>query len=329
MKKHILSFAVLAACSAGIAHAADGVTIYGTIDAGLVSESGNVRTNKLSSGIAKESRIGFKGSEDLGNGLKALFVLEGALNTDTGTSSDNGSIFGRQSYVGLDSNYGSLTLGRQLSSTYNALHDIGDPFQMGTAGTAANLFTVDGRSISNVARVSSHNFGGLSGEISYGVGEVPGSNKANRTVGGSIGYTTGPATVRVAYENLHDGLDLAQIHTTLVVGSYDFGFVKANAAYNTTSGTGVDSRDYLIGGSVPFGPGAFKASFARKNDRSAVNYDADQYAIGYEYSLSKRTNLYTSFARISNDNGAGYTVGNASEIGSGDKAFNIGVTHSF
>ncbi|MEG1055076.1 MAG: porin, partial [Janthinobacterium sp.] len=86
----------------------------------------------------------------------------------------------------------------------------------------------------------------------------------------------------------------------------------------------------LVGATVPVGPaGTVMASFIRTNDKAATNADADQWALGYSYALSKRTSTYASYAKIKNKNGAGYTVGNNSNVGSGDKAFNVGVRHSF
>jgi predicted porin len=71
------------------------------------------------------------------------------------------------------------------------------------------------------------------------------------------------------------------------------------------------------------------ASYIRKNDKTVNNQDADQWALGYSYAMSKRTNMYVAYAKIKNKNGAGYTVGNNNEAGSGDKAFNAGIRHSF
>jgi predicted porin len=76
------------------------------------------------------------------------------------------------------------------------------------------------------------------------------------------------------------------------------------------------------------GGGTLVASFIKKNDKQN-DQDANQYAIGYLYSLSKRTTLYTAIAKIKNKNGAGYTVGNNTEPGSGDKAFDLGIRHAF
>jgi predicted porin len=77
------------------------------------------------------------------------------------------------------------------------------------------------------------------------------------------------------------------------------------------------------------GAGTVMASYMHKDDKAAANRDANQLALGYSHALSKRTNLYTSIARIDNKNGAQYTVGNATEGGTTDKAFNVGIRHKF
>jgi hypothetical protein len=96
---------------------------------------------------------------------------------------------------------------------------------------------------------------------------------------------------------------------------------------------GAARHDVIAGLTIPFGVSKIMASYIRKDDRTAANRDADQLAVGYNYTLSKRTDLYVSHARISNDAALGtagfYTVGNGSDTGSGDKAFNFGVRHTF
>jgi GBP family porin len=146
----------------------------------------------------------------------------------------------------------------------------------------------------------------------------------------------------------------------LLAGNYDFNVAKLYLAFGQSRGPGSspypanpgniittstvtaptpfgfptgpgseDSREGLIGVSVPFGASTVLASYIRKDDRSGANNDANQWALAYTYAVSKRTNFYAAYARIRNDNNASYTVGNASEAGSGDKAFNLGVRHLF
>ena len=135
---------------------------------------------------------------------------------------------------------------------------------------------------------------------------------------------------------------------TLVAANYKFSVAKAYLAYGINKGTNsaplpntgnpyggtrptasTDSRDLLVGVALPFGANTVLASYIRKDDKTGFNQDADQWAIGYTHTLSKRTLAYTSYGKISNENGAGYTVGNNTDVGSGDTALNVGVRHSF
>jgi len=358
MQKSLVAIAVLGAFS-GIASAQSAVTVYGILDAGIVNERGGVAgsVTKLTSGVASASRLGFKGSEDLGGGLSANFVIESAVKVDTGET-DAAGVFSRQTYVGLKSAAaGALTLGRQYTPLYNTVTQVADPFGAGYAGSAKNLLPTTGSNTrtSNTIVYTSPNFSGFSGELAYSLGEVANSNSAGRQIGAALGYANGPLNVRLAYNNHNN--DTATVKTneigtdTLLAANYDFGPVKGYLAFGRDKGTNsaalpntsnpygapatalpkasTDSRDLLVGVAVPFGASTVLASYIRKDDRTVSNQDANQWAIGYIYALSKRTNLYSSYAKISNKNGAGYTVGNNTEVGSGDKAFNVGVRHSF
>ena len=100
-------------------------------------------------------------------------------------------------------------------------------------------------------------------------------------------------------------------------------------AYARAPIASLESNDMLIGAQIPLGAGTIMTSYTHKNDKTANNQDANQFAVGYLYALSKRTGAYASYAKIKNKNGAGYTVGNNNEAGTGDKAFNVGIRHSF
>ncbi|MEK6290879.1 MAG: porin, partial [Paraburkholderia tropica] len=125
MKKTTLSaLAVAAAGFASVAHAQSTVTLYGLIDAGIAysSNSGGAHEFAATSGALNGSRFGLKGQEDLGGGLKAIFVLENGFSVMSGALKQNSRMFGRQAFVGLSSNqYGSLTLGRQYDSVVDYL----------------------------------------------------------------------------------------------------------------------------------------------------------------------------------------------------------------
>ncbi len=117
----------------GVAQAQSSVQVYGLLSAGIgyVSDEGNGSRTHALSGTNQNPRIGFRGQEDLGNGTKAVFVLENGFNVMTGTASQSGRLFGRQSYVGLSSNdKGTLTLGRQ----YEAVKDLLGPVVIASNG---------------------------------------------------------------------------------------------------------------------------------------------------------------------------------------------------
>lgn len=364
MKKTLISLAVLAAATTGVAHAQSSVSIYGIVDAGFVSERGGVNgtVNKMDSGIASASRIGFKGTEDLGSGLSALFLLESGFNVDTG--SQNGNLFDRQAYVGLSSKTtGTLTLGRQYTPWYNTLSKVADPFAAGYAGSAKNLFPSNTRT-SNTVMYASPSYNGFDGDIAYSAAangtEDALSSKIGRKIGASVGYANGPLNARIAYNTTSNDLPNATRTGTVDQGSgrnwlaaanYDFVVAKAYVAYGVNKGlnsavrnnsdrfaysrtvasaaASADSTTALIGATVPLGNGTMMASYIHVNDKESANADANQFAVGYSYALSKRTSTYASYAKISNKNNAGFTVGNNTNAGTGDQAFNVGVRHSF
>jgi len=366
MKKTLITLAVLAAAT-GVAQAQSSVVIYGTVDAGFVSERGGKAgsVNKLDSGVASASRLGFKGTEDLGSGLSALFVLESGFSVDTGAQDVGGTLFNRQAYVGLSSKTtGTLTLGRQYTPWYNTLSKVADPFAVGYAGSAKNLFPANTTRTSNTVLYTSPNFNGFDADVAYSTAnngqESLVSSRIGRQIGASVGYANGPLNARLAYNTTSNDKQVGVTTTVAEAGSarnwlaaanYDFAVAKAYVAYgvnkgansslrnngvadfyNTASTGGLtnDSTTALIGATVPVGPaGTVMASVIHVNDKSGLNADANQFAVGYSYALSKRTSTYASYAKISNKNNAGYTVGNNSNVGSGDQAFNVGVRHSF
>ena len=363
MNKNIIVAAILAAAT-GAAAAQTGVTIYGIADAGFVRETGgkNGTINKLSSGVGSASRIGFRGTEDLGNGLSAIYTLETGYRIDTGAVDANNTIFNRQAFVGLKSKAGTLTIGRQYTPWHQALAQVGDPFGTGFAGGSKNLFPDSGTNVrtSNTVVYSSPTTMGFTADVAYSAGEQAGSSEAGRQFGGSLGYSAGPLNVRLAYN--HKNTDVAGVPggaaavsngiatNTILAANYDFKVVKAYAAYNVNKGVGSspygygntanpyggltptpssDSNDLLLGLNAPVGPGNLLATYMRKNDKNIANQDANSWGVGYLYPLSKRTTLYTVYGTVNNKNGADYTVANNSESGSGDKAYNIGVRHTF
>lgn len=360
MKKNLIISAILLGTTA-VASAQSSVTIYGIVDAGFVGERGGVASNnKITSGAASASRIGFKGSEDLGGGMAAIFTLESGVKIDTGELDATNTLFNRQAFVGLKTTAGTVTLGRQYTPYHNALAQVADPFGTGFAGGTKNLFPDSGTNVrtSNTVVYTSPSVSGFTGDVAYAFGEQAGNNDAGRQFGASLGYVNGPLTARVAYNNKNTdtiavgttaAISRSIGHNTLVAANYDFGPIRAYAAASFDKGAGsaplfnssnpygarvapvasLEGNEYLVGLSAPVGNGTVLASVQHKNDKTNFNQDATGWGVAYVYNLSKRTNVYGAYGSINNKNGAGYTVANNTEAGTGDKAFNLGVRHSF
>lgn len=357
MKKSLIALAILGTI-AGSAAAQSNVTIYGVIDASISRTDSN--TTKpvwgLDSGSWSGSRIGFKGVEDLGGGLSANFQLENGFEVDNGAMSSNGTLFNRQAWVGLESKaIGAVRFGRQ----YNPIHlavDAIDPFETGMAGNSENavpqragadgvyrssipFFTGgayrDGGDLplqggvrtNNAVSYTTPNFGGFSGQIVYGFGEEVGSTSTNRQIGASASYSNGPvyavAALHTAKAPVLAG-DFEQ-KSYFLGATYNLGVAKLHAGYQDNkvevpADEDFRARSFLLGTSVPLGNGTIRASWVRLDDKDTDD-KADQFALGYTYNLSKRTNLYTS-----------YSYGKTEAEGERDaKAtiFNVGVRHLF
>ncbi|WP_306396045.1 porin [Telluria beijingensis] len=330
---------------ASSAAAQSNVTVYGLMDAGIVRESGGAAgsVTQVGSGIAGGSRLGFRGAEDLGNGVSANFVLEMGINIDTGASAQGGTTFGRQAHVGLTKKgLGSVTLGRQYTPIFNTINAL-DPFGgVSMAGSGNNMLSEGGIRMNNTVKLAAAGVGGLVAEVAYGFGESAIDSSANRNMGAMLGYKLGRFDIRGGYHRNNNANNSDSGRSAIVGGTIDFSTVKAHLAVQSSKGLvivngraipGTDTRDVMVGLTVRLGANTIMTSYTDKNDRSIHAGDARQLAIGLSHRLSKRTDLYTSIARIKNDAPAGaarfYTVGNASSQGSGDKAYNFGVRHLF
>ena len=358
MKKSLLALAVLGAF-AGAASAQSSVTVYGIVDLGFdSSDNGSPagRTNGIKSGGQSASRIGFKGTEDLGGGLNALFQLEATIAADTGTAFASG--FNRIATVGLQSKaFGAVNLGRQTSVIKDSYDQI-DPF--GDGGSIAPIsaiffngaLTGDAGRISNSVKYSTPTFGGFKASTSYSFGEVAGDTGANSAFGIGAGYVNGPLNLQAAYNKtdastpvgtaVNSAFTTSDAELYFLGGTYNFGVVKLHGAYaenrTTAAATNVETkfRNYLVGVSVPLGAaGNLFASYSTNENTNVNNTDAERIAVMYTYDLSKRTNLYTGYSHTSNDNGsrigllgAAPSATNAA-AGESASAFNVGVRHKF
>ncbi len=357
MKKSLLALAVLGAFT-GIASAQTSVTIYGVVDAGITREDNGTQTfNRLDSGNQSGSRLGFKGNEDLGGGLSAQFLLEQGFGVDTGALGQGGLTYGRQAYLGLTGAFGQVRLGRQKTVMYDALLAV-DPFGIASKGgmdrlfatnTAENAYATNGTRNGTIGVGRSNNtvayftptISGFTGEVTYTFGEAPstvGGNQASRQYGLSGNYAAGPLFLTADYLNVADAAGNKHAGTTLLGGTYDFGVATAHAAFGQEKGTfgpfgvggaslqSTNQRDYMIGASIPFGASAVQIDYVKKTDQNNTNVGAKQYAIGYTYALSKRTNFYSSYTNTQFNNFSYVATGVANQT---DRVINAGVRHTF
>ena len=210
MKKSLLALAALGAF-AGVAHAQSSVTLYGIIDEGfnmttnVKTASGGQHLYNLSSGVLQGSRFGLRGTEDLGGGLKAIFVLENGFDVNNGKLGQGGLMFGRQAYVGLStSQVGTVTLGRQ----YDSVVDYVGPLEAGDQWggyIAAHPGDIDNFNnayrTNNTVKYTSANYGGLTFGGTYSFGGIAGNVTSNQIWSLGVGYNNGPLVLGVGYLN--------------------------------------------------------------------------------------------------------------------------------
>ena len=363
MKKSLIALAVLAASGAAMAQSS--VTLYGVADVAVTHVNGNDNWTGLSSGANKTSRLGFRGVEDLGGGLKANFVLEGGINLDTGDgksggATDSGFQFKRQSTVGLAGNFGEVRLGRELTAAYNATarYDV-----FGSVGIAHSQLWDDGKNldtttfadpyhyttnqrVSNAITYVSPNFSGFKVAANYGFGEIAGENRDGRYFGGGLTYDNGPLSLGLGAERLNKGNGAAMqaqsshdLTAWSLGGSYDLGVAKLLAGYRQSTAKDVlglgdlKNRGYMLAVTAPVGPGLVRAAY----NRYEAKFDGekgvtDQFGLGYVYNLSKRTSVYGTYAYIKNkdDNALNLSVGSGGVKTNGSQqGVQVGVTHAF
>ena len=205
MKKSLLALAALGAF-AGVAHAQSSVTLYGIIDEGfnINTNSGGKHLYNLSSGVMQGSRFGLRGTEDLGGGLKAIFVLENGFDVNNGKLGQGGLMFGRQAYVGLSSQFGTVTLGRQ----YDSVVDYVGPLEAGDQWggyIAAHPGDIDNFNnayrTNNTVKFTSADYAGLKFGGTYSFGGIAGDVTKNQIWSLGAGYNNGPLVLGVGYLN--------------------------------------------------------------------------------------------------------------------------------
>ena len=315
MQKKLIALAVAGLMSAP-AFAQSNVTVYGLFDIGLAhysdsSISGKANRTAIDQGFLNGSRLGFKGVEDLGNGLKASFQYEFNVGTDSGGDIGTGS-GGRQTVLALSGNFGTLALGRMYTPQFNLYSEV-DPFGAGSVGNVANISRVQTR-LDNVVAYVSPSFSGFNVTAAYTMqasGQEVDNDNGIRVWAISPAYKNGPLYVGLNYHVATveaTGASDYDAQKRLDIGaSYDFGMVKLSGTYGVdkaeTAVAGVDNeaKYWMLGLSAPVGVGKVMASYNSYKDEDGLKGDADMWAVGYEHPLSKRTKVYAIYAAIDNN----------------------------
>lgn len=352
MKKSLLALAALTAF-AGVASAQSSVTLFGVVDLSVR----NVTNGKTGSettlnqdGIAS-SRLGFRGVEDLGGGMRAGFWLEAGLNPDVGgTNVTNvtqispapsttpattfSQFFNRRSTLSLMGGFGEIRLGRDYTPDFWN-HTIFDPFGTNGVGSSVNIFgLLNGagtlvRANNTVGYLLPGGLGGLYGQVQVAIDE---SVQSNDFVGGRIGYAAGPINVAVSYGKTNTSIENERIN---VGGTFRAGPANIFLQYNSTDGGRSGKIDHImVGATASFGQNQLKFTYGKSDGKGAISTrDADMIAVGYQYDLSKRSALYATGAQINNKGSAAYAIGGGRSAGfrAGEKStgYEFGVRHTF
>ena len=348
MQKKIIALAV-AGLMSGAAFAQSNVTVYGQVDMGYYNTRSDMLTSAeadhtagIGSGLWGASRLGFKGEEALGNGLKAMFTLEYGLRADAAAgvgSNLDGTGNAREQTVGLSGDFGMVKAGYQTTLGHIAMNKF--DAARATAFSALNSLRATSISVSNrhanmIQYVSPKLMGGLtlsgtyafSGVSSadttaYGATGTTTNNDQERVIGFMADYTAGPLALAYVHHRINDVTNLSGYDNRehMLGASYDFGVVKLFGTYQTDRRSGHpttpnlaatewQNRVYQLGLQLPINEMSrvdFNyANFNRKEDVTNVarvsDNDAKSWAIQYSYNLSKRTMAYAGYTRVSNDN---------------------------
>ena len=335
-----IAIALSAVCAASGAHAqssvaSPNVTFYGIIDAYAQTARGASTVQRVQSGGLMGSRFGLRGTEDLGSGLRAFYVLEGGSNTDDGSSAQGGLLFGRQALVGLGSErFGQISLGRQQSAVYYVSTEF-SAFSCTTAGPttaviggfAGGYEPVRGASgtatppaagatgnggpvrVNNSVRYESPSLAGFHVGALYGAGEVANAVNDSRLVDLFARYSAG--VVEVLASRMSDkatGLARADVTTTSLGAKVAIGSGHVFAGLidvDDRRPENEDGRGYWLGGDYAFGAHVVRAQYIVNDPRFGKANRTQAFGVGYEYDLSKRTALYSSLTRFANQANAG------------------------
>ena len=352
--KKILAIAIASAFAAPAFAATANVDIYGNMHLSVdVLDNGTDSGTNVSSNA---SSIGFKGSEDLGGGLKAIWQAETQINGDNGSTTSGLFNSQRDTFVGLAGAFGTARLGffdtptKQLSRKLDLFNNkVGDSRNFlrtnASNGSQASGTAAWEERFNNGIRYDTPSFGGFSLSAHYSTNFNTGVTTTNDTDAYSLGaeYKGGPIFVGATYQrnNLTTGTG-DETNWRLGAG-FDIANLKLVALYSKSNDqrgvNGADRDVWGVGAGYKIGNGEVKAQYYKASDEdgTAADTSAKMFAVGYDYNLSKRTQVYVAYAKTKNDSGAMFSAmgggghGDNLTIAAGQDpdAFSLGMIHKF
>ena len=350
MQKKIIALAVAGLVS-GVAFAQTNVTVYGSVDAAYTySKQGDAKFSGIESGGLNGGRVGFRGEEALGNGLKAVFTYE------LGNNSDDNSAFNqtRQAFVGLAGNFGSLTLGRQYapSGSYLGATNANDitsvnPTNLMLGAYFDSLETGGGSRWNNSISYNSPNWSGFDMRVIYSFGEnvrdsfSDASNDASK-FGLGLRYANGPLYLTAMYQAVLDNdgttpagtdVDISGNKAWAIGGNYDFKVVKLYANYIREKYNDIDDSKHTLwslGLGIPVSAaGTVKVEYMQHKFNNIDDTKSKGFGVGYEHDLSKRTRLYGYVSRVQNDDNVAWGFSKNLVVGENSTNLQLGIRHFF
>ncbi|MGO4329034.1 porin [Cupriavidus sp. 2TAF22] len=356
--KAIVWFAGVASVCAGSAYGQSSVTLYGVVDTGIEyanhQTEGNNSVVRMTPGNMAGSRWGLRGTEDLGGGLKSLFVLESGFESDTGRASQNSRLFGRSAYVGLQSGWGVLTLGRQTNALYDIFGTVDPMWIASKYSILVQDAAFSARADNTVKYVGI--FGGLKANAMYSFGadstrdnasEVPGSPKIGREIGGSLTYTGQNWEVTAAYDQINTGTRTttpdATTRRAVVGGNFAIGNATLFAGYRwakaldgallpgARAGSNQRSNLYWTGVRYQVTQPLNVVAAAYYQDFSGASADPWFFVLSSDYAFSKRTDVYLNVGYTKNKNGSTLGLGSFGTVANSANQFGAvaGIRHKF
>lgn len=348
-----LAAALVMAC--GTARSQSSVTLYGVVDAGLLYTSKTLNrengqnagsTFAMYDGGLSPSRFGLRGVEDLGGGLKATFVLESGIDIGNGGfSNSNGNLFGRQAWVALGSNFGTLKAGLQFSPFFLAIdHTDARSFALLGSGIVPYVGNVLATSVFNANAVSytSPMIAGFTGSALIALGGQAGNFQSGRQYSLGLKYENGPLLVDAAFYDGNTGPSPSPLPSTLAFegrmlgAAYRFSNLTAKASFVNYKVAGSFNNNVYSGGldyqprpDIDLNGGVWVTS-----DRNKTANHSLLASVGAQYYLSKATALYAQVAVV-NNHGAmntGLSVSSLSQLYSVQgttTGVDVGMRHTF